>query len=60
MCADVLCTVLNSKFTHRPYMNDRVRASRVHAKKARSCTSIEGRAIVYGRLICKVPVNGCP
>ena len=42
VCADVLCTALNPKFTHRSYMNNRVRALRVHARltKASPCTGV--------------------
>ena len=42
LCVDVLCKVLNSKFTHRLCMNDRVLASRVSVKltKASLCTGV--------------------
>ena len=65
VCADVLFTILNSKFTHRLSMNDRVRASRVRVRstRARSCTGVmlECKGVLLGmeNLICKVPVDGC-
>ena len=44
-----LCTVLNSKFTHRPYMNDRVRASRVHARLTKARVHVQ---VLKGVLLC--------